>query len=157
MSICLLLFLDFVLPTKTRVHKVTGVTGEYVSGQSVAAIIELEDGRFYGVNGESLVINVNGKTYNADHVLSHVLLPGTAVDLCLSPILSVPKRVELEPIIKFRIGDSIYGNLFFFPIIWFIASLIGVFGTMNSEMTFTIATFNTLFFIFNFFIFIHSL
>jgi curved DNA-binding protein CbpA len=157
MGLCLLLFLDFILPTKTHVHQVTGVTGEYVSDQSVVAIIELEDGKFYTANSASFVINGYGKTYEADNILSQTLLPGTKVDLCLSPILSVPKRIEFMSFIKLRIGDSIYGNLFFFPIIWFLASLIGVFARMNSEMGLTIATFNTLFFIFNFFIFIHSL
>jgi curved DNA-binding protein CbpA len=133
---CSVLFLDYVLPVSKNNERVLGIYtigGKYGSSFK----IETSKGNSYRMSSNSL----SSFTDAAD------------IKICTTPILSVPKRIETGNGYKHRLPISIYGNFIFFPIIWLITSLLGVFYKEIVELQFNFGVANFLLIFFNLIIF----
>ncbi|MBI3218617.1 MAG: J domain-containing protein [Bacteroidetes bacterium] len=133
---CSVLFFDFILPvskTDERVIEIYTIGGKYGSSFKV----ETSKGKTYRMNSNSL-------TY---------FKTAADIQICTSPILSIPKRIETTNGYKHRLPISIYGNFIFFPIIWLITSLFGVFYKETTELQFNFGVANFLLIFFNLIIF----
>jgi DnaJ domain len=137
---CLILLIDFILPAKKEAQKVAGIYGVH-SRESKGSKIQTEDGRAYQVGP----------------VIPESMSIGSRITVFSSPLLSVVKRLEREPDFHYRVGASIYGNLIFFPVIWLITSLLGVYYAKKIEFGFNLGVMNALLVVFNLLIFIVSL
>lgn len=133
---CSVLFLDFVLPVSKNSERVMGI---YTIGGKYGSSFKIETSK-----GKSYRMSTNSLSYftNFDDV-----------KICTTPILSVPKRIETGSGFKHRLPISIYGNFIFFPIIWLITSLFGVFYKETVEMRFNLGVANFLLIFFNLIIF----
>jgi hypothetical protein len=128
-----ILLMDYLLPVKQTTVKIVSLHGLY--GRYGLSAIELQasDGSVYKL----------GKT-------SGNLSRDSAVVICRSPLLSIPKRVEgASDRIRHRIPVSVYGNFIFFPAIWIITSVLGVFYKNGTEFRFNLGVINFLLGIFN--------
>jgi curved DNA-binding protein CbpA len=130
---CSILFLDYVLPVSKNDERVLGIYtigGKYGSSFK----IETSKGKSYRMSSNSLSSFTNA----------------SGIKICTTPILSVPKRIETDNGYKHRLPISIYGNFIFFPIIWLITSLFGVFYKETVELQFNLGVANFLLIFFNF-------
>jgi hypothetical protein len=124
------LVLDFILPVKRKKETIVDVYKQY--GRS-GIRLQASDGKTYKL----------GKS-------SSSLEQDSQVMICTSPLLSIPKRLENEVSgARYRIPVSIYGNFIFFPAIWLITSLLGIFYKRGIEFRFNLGVVNLLLAIFN--------
>jgi len=130
---CVVLLCDFTLPVNKRKE----------------TIVELS--KVYGGYGENDVRMraSDGKIYKLGKVTMDELVGNSYVLICTSPLLGISKRVENEKGTRYRIPVSIYGNFLFFPGIWLITSLLGVFYKNGIEFHFNLGLVNLLFVFFN--------
>jgi hypothetical protein len=136
-----ILFLDFVLPAKRKAEKVVELYGIYSR---------------YGLTGMQLQAS-DGNAYELGKNLAGTWKQSDTVVICRSPLLAVPKRVESQSgIVQDKIPVSIYGNFIFFPCIWLVTSLLGVFYKSGVEFRFNLGIVNALLIIFNLIIFLIS-
>lgn len=137
----IILLIDFVLPVKRTKEKVVNLIGIY---------------NRYGLSGVELQAS-GGRVYKLGKLSINNFSKNDYITVCTSPLLFIPKRVESELSGQhFRIPVSIYGNFIFFPAIWLITSLLGVFYERGVEFRFNLGVVNLLLTIFNLLIFLFS-
>ena len=128
-----ILLMDYMLPVKQTTVRIVSLHGLY--------------GR-YGLSAIELQAS-DGSVYKLSRTAGN-LSRDSAVVICRSPLLSVPKRVEgTSDGIRHRIPVSVYGNFIFFPAIWIITSVLGVFYKNGTEFRFNLGVINFLLGIFN--------
>ncbi|MFM9836861.1 MAG: hypothetical protein ACKVOQ_01280, partial [Cyclobacteriaceae bacterium] len=131
---CFVLVLDLLLPMKSNEVSIVNLTGVYGSNGLEYARVETSDGKKYRIRKGLL------KTINSSHEIS----------VMTSRLLSVPVKLR-DNVSKavYRLYVSIYGNFIFFPCIWVITSLLGVFYERGIEFRFNLGIVNALLTIFN--------
>ena len=137
----IILLIDFVLPAKRTKDKVVNLIRIYNRYGLSGVKLQASDGRVYKL-GKLSINNFSKNDY---------------ITVCTSPLLLIPKWVESEASGQcFRIPVSIYGNFIFFPAIWLITSLLGVFYKRGVEFQFNLGVVNLLLTIFNLITFLIS-
>jgi len=130
---CFVLLCDFVLPVNKRKETIVDLSGVYDR---------------YGQSGVRLRAS-DGKIYKLGKGTMDELVNNSYVVICTSPLLGISKRVENEKGMRYRIPVSVYGNFLFFPGIWLVTSMLGVFYKKGIEFRFNLGLVNLLFIIFN--------
>lgn len=137
---CSILFLDYVLPMRKNDERVLGI---YTMGGKYGSSFKIETSK--------------GKSYRISSNSLSSFAYATDIKICTTPLLSVPKRIETGNGYQHRLPISIYGNFIFFPIIWLITSLLGVFSKGSIELQFNLGVANFLLIFFNLIIFYLSI
>ncbi|MFM7859459.1 MAG: J domain-containing protein [Flammeovirgaceae bacterium] len=130
---------DFVLPSVKEVHQIL-YTSKTVNAQ------QSQESR-----GEFVLYLENGSVIQLSHDFEENFLEGDKVDFNRSRVLSVPVRLLNQRTgFSTRVPLSFFGNFFFFPIILFFTSALGIFfNDEGTEFKFNVGLFNLIFFFFN--------
>jgi len=122
----MVLFLDGVLPTRTKVDK-------------IEAIYKVKRGKYQSYSNDLIVTQSGLEIKLYDHDATY-FVDKQNIKVTFTPMLSIPIQVSDEMDERsWRVG-YIYQNMIFLPIVLFITSILGLILRKKTEFAFSLAT-----------------